>query len=412
MNLSEWEFQEEEVLVGRGRQCNLMLEDSTKVVSNCHALIKQENNQYYLIDKGSMNGTLLDGKRLEPEQSCLLASGSLIGIAQKGADCAYTLRFEVHGPRKPDPVSGDDQPTVALKPQLPSLDEIVDQIREEYWKWETLTAETRQEKLCHWIREIIKNLDDDKSEEVLNFIEMSFPHFDGPNVETLAPKKELNVEGEMRAFGSKRDVSVLKKTRKFLESLVGCPLSVLDRQQVEDLDERLAQSYKLFLEFIMTAVNARREFEQEMGWQVTAIFSKEHNSMKWMMSPEELGASVFEIDKGEKTATQTLALLKELLDDVTQHQQSVVEGLRECVKGVLMELKPEKIMELVDDRTVVHALAVWPWMHHRFWGATCWKVYQEHYESLLKEERDLEKVIRHYFEKGYLGAYSQSSRES
>jgi hypothetical protein len=63
-------------LVGRGVECALRL--SGTYVSSQHALIRWQGSAWELIDRGSRNGTRLDGAAVEPGRPYTLARGSSI----------------------------------------------------------------------------------------------------------------------------------------------------------------------------------------------------------------------------------------------------------------------------------------------------------------------------------------------
>jgi hypothetical protein len=67
-----------EHLVGRGGQCNLRL--SAQYVSTQHALIRWNGEGWELVDRGSRNGTFLDGVRLDRGTSHSLSAGSVIAF--------------------------------------------------------------------------------------------------------------------------------------------------------------------------------------------------------------------------------------------------------------------------------------------------------------------------------------------
>ena len=54
------------VVLGRSRECELRVPDLN--VSRRHAEIRREDGAYWIVDLGSMNGTLVNGKRVEKEQ--------------------------------------------------------------------------------------------------------------------------------------------------------------------------------------------------------------------------------------------------------------------------------------------------------------------------------------------------------
>ena len=67
-----------EHLVGRSPQCTLQL--SPSYVSAQHALIRWNGNSWRLLDRGSRNGTHLNGKLVEPGRDVQLEQGAVIAF--------------------------------------------------------------------------------------------------------------------------------------------------------------------------------------------------------------------------------------------------------------------------------------------------------------------------------------------
>ena len=63
--------------------------DEKKIVSRRHAMIQVQNNEFYLHDLNSHNGTFLNGERIAPNRPCELKSGDLIEFGSGGVK----LRF-------------------------------------------------------------------------------------------------------------------------------------------------------------------------------------------------------------------------------------------------------------------------------------------------------------------------------
>lgn len=57
--------------------------DNNPTVSRSHADILRKKDGYYAKDKGSLNHTFVDGKKLEPETSVKLRSGSLLQLSDE-----------------------------------------------------------------------------------------------------------------------------------------------------------------------------------------------------------------------------------------------------------------------------------------------------------------------------------------
>ncbi len=56
----------ERVVLGRSRECELRVPDLN--VSRRHAEIRREDGSYWIVDLGSMNGTIVNGKRVDRKQ--------------------------------------------------------------------------------------------------------------------------------------------------------------------------------------------------------------------------------------------------------------------------------------------------------------------------------------------------------
>ena len=52
------------------------------VISRRHAKIWRENDEYFLVDTGSLNGTTVEGRRLMPQECRRISQGDVIGFAE------------------------------------------------------------------------------------------------------------------------------------------------------------------------------------------------------------------------------------------------------------------------------------------------------------------------------------------
>lgn len=77
----EYDFQNTRVVVGRSLECDFQIDD--KVISRTHAVLFEEEGQWYLRDEKSTNGTWLNGKRLQAEEAYLLHENDEMLFAQR-----------------------------------------------------------------------------------------------------------------------------------------------------------------------------------------------------------------------------------------------------------------------------------------------------------------------------------------
>lgn len=75
---SRWELRKPEMIIGRGDECDIVVDD--RQVSRHHAKILQIGGRSQLVDLQSKNGTYLNGELLEGG-SVFLSDGDQIGIA-------------------------------------------------------------------------------------------------------------------------------------------------------------------------------------------------------------------------------------------------------------------------------------------------------------------------------------------
>jgi predicted component of type VI protein secretion system len=80
-------------VLGRDSRCDVVLAEEG--VSRRHAQISARRGRYFLRDLGSLNGTYLDGERIEDEAE--LSSGAHVRVGR------MVLRFEVSSGAEPTP---------------------------------------------------------------------------------------------------------------------------------------------------------------------------------------------------------------------------------------------------------------------------------------------------------------------
>jgi ferredoxin-NADP reductase len=97
------------MMIGRDACAEIQLEDTT--LSRVHAMIRTENHRWFLVDLHSLNGTLLNGRKITPMQPTTVVSGDTVKLGE------YTLKFQLESP--PDGTAATPPQAAAPEKELP-----------------------------------------------------------------------------------------------------------------------------------------------------------------------------------------------------------------------------------------------------------------------------------------------------
>ena len=61
---------------------DLVVPDPDSMISRFHCEVRKVRGRYYLVDRDSLNGTVLDGRRVQADRLTPLRDGSRINLAQ------------------------------------------------------------------------------------------------------------------------------------------------------------------------------------------------------------------------------------------------------------------------------------------------------------------------------------------
>lgn len=96
--------QTEKFLIGRSDSCQLR--PKSESVSRRHCALIQKDGRLLLIDLKSRNGTLVNGKAVQPDRAKILKSGDRIQVGQ--LEFELVMEMELGGARKPEVRSVED----------------------------------------------------------------------------------------------------------------------------------------------------------------------------------------------------------------------------------------------------------------------------------------------------------------
>ncbi|MGD9853119.1 MAG: type VI secretion system-associated FHA domain protein [Nitrospirales bacterium] len=380
----EWE---EEVIIGRGEASGLRLPDQRKVISSRHAKISRQGNDYVLVDIGSINGTFLNGTRIQVGAPLPLAAHDQIGIG------TYVLEFV---PVEASPWSGeeDSDATLCVMPPQESLDAIVDRLKMRYAELISGPAneDEREAELVKFLEEATSGLGKEKSKELLAKVERAFLPGDEPSEK---PQEEESIASPV----------VLDRP----VDLKPGPSPAISQQTFacSNLSEREEEVLTVLLNFVLDSLKGRRKFQKELEVEVTRIFGKERNPIKWAETSQEIRTYLFESAESNTQFPQIIKELQQVLEDLSLHPVGLMAGFRECVRFLLKQLDPSTLeMESKNKRKAVGSRL----LPMRLLGShPTWEYFKEKHRQLREEEiKTFHRLLGPEFAKGYLRAYQQT----
>lgn len=107
------------MIIGRAAGADIQLEDTA--LSRIHAMFQKDAGRWFLVDLNSLNGTLLNGRKIAPMQPTAVNSGDIAELGE------YILRFQIESqPVAPDQtrprfVTPDIEPPPSASPLLENL---------------------------------------------------------------------------------------------------------------------------------------------------------------------------------------------------------------------------------------------------------------------------------------------------
>ena len=107
-----------DMMIGRAAGADLQLEDPT--LSRIHAMLQKDAGRWFLVDLNSLNGTVLNGRKITAMQPTRIVSGDTAGFGK------YKLGFHIvsqpeSAAAAPPPVMPDVEPPPATSPLLEHL---------------------------------------------------------------------------------------------------------------------------------------------------------------------------------------------------------------------------------------------------------------------------------------------------
>lgn len=365
---------------GRAAEHNrLHLPDDKKMVSSKHGRIELRDGGCYVVDLGSLNGTTADGVTVDGEKGALLADGSSVGVG------SFVLRVFL------SPGSGS-QPARGKEPHYDSTLFSFDPEQIADSAWEALTSRLLQERrlpagerkalLLGELRRHVQRLPPAQARAVLKRV--------------LA--KAGAAEPAAAAGGAEELLQACCSELQRLAQALVAGQKLKGGKDVARFGQLVQGFFELTLRWLVQCMQARAEFENQFGAEVTMVFQRSSNPLKGLQ-PADLGKSLLDWS-GNRDAQAVKSQLEGIYRDLTQHQLGLLVGVKEAIAAVMERLSPEAIETLAEKDA--------GWLTSK--GAKAWDVYRQIYREFLEEKSKLfHEVISPAIRKGYLGSHDPAA---
>ena len=377
-------FDQEAVTIGRSAKNDVSLQDPRRMVSSRHAEIRCRPPHCLVRDVGSKNGTVLNEERLAPGKDYPLRQGDRISIGD------FMIDFDVLPATPPVSVNVEPAGSYSTGDEPERVADVVYRLTRRYAELSQEAPAIRQQALAHVMQEALHGLDAQAAERVLRGIEARF-HMSGSPQPPVPSPIERPLDGAPSRssddFFTVHD-ACFALVRKYCKDLAP-PLS---DQYVQQFMERLDRILAVTIRSLAQAMEGRRQLTREFELNVTKLLARAPNRIKMAEGEQEIGAYLMD---PRRSSTETAVNdLEAVFQDLALHQMGLVAGLRACLRGILLELDPDKI-----EKAVKEERGKLPWGL----GAEAWTLFKEKHRELSEEEVTLfERILAPHFADGYL----------
>lgn len=387
--LSEREYAQERITIGRGSANDVVLKDPARVVSTKHAEIRASKNGWLVFDVGSTNGTSVNGQRILPKEEHVLHHGDRITVGP------FQLVFEC---------SGTDQATAA--PSAPR--DVVSQ--------HNALGDDDPERILYLLRRAYAETASTSSTELDAALAEMLRSALGSGDAQKARATVRNVKSAVQSSLQRRDAASAAAETPSIQRSASSPPSVPEtpprRSAVipDDVDKQVGLILRTVFGGLADAVRGRREFQKEFEVEATRILGGPRNPIKYAESADEIGAMLLHPESVGLTGEQVAAGLGDVFQDLTLHQLGLLAGFRECIRGLLKELDPEVIGKPQKGESPKKRIGLLSGGDVRA-DAAAWQRYVEKHRELTEEEvKVFERILAPQFAKGYLSVHKSRRR--
>jgi len=399
----EHTFDHSRITIGRGEGNTCVLKDPTRMISTRHAEISGKQGVWSLCDVGSTNGTMLNGARITPKQEHVLHDGDRIAVGQ------YHLSFRCAAASatsqvQPTPVARGCSPTEGSAYDSERLCYLLQRAYGEYDQSSGTDVEYHLDAVLH---HAISGYDGSRARTALQSLRavLGRPTNQSDDMPRRPPAQHIPVEHPRQPSLDRQLLSVDAAKR------VGEQLALSGRRlNPEQLAAQVTSVLQVVCVGLADAVRGRRTFQKEFEVEATRILARTPNPLNAAENAEEVAAILLDPSSRGLSNRQAMASLTDVFQDLTLHQLGLMAGFRECIRGLLKELDPERLEQGAENRSKEKRIGLLGGGEVRT-DAAAWRRYKDKHRQLSEEEvKVFERILAPHFSKGYLSVHTRRPR--
>ena len=316
---SKRSYPDEQISIGRHKSNLLVLQDTE--VSGRHALIEKTLDGWVVIDRGSTNGTLINGEKIAPDVPFALRSDTRIGIGPY----QITGEFDVAG-------IGDTmiRDPAADRAGPPPVEQVAEELEALFASRLRAPSSERTNELRAALRERNAALGDATMAQVLEALVQRF----------CSP-----------ATGEQADAGVgqafypagFKVLSTLSRSILGRDDQFAVVEEVDRFGELLGAFVQATCAWIVRCIQVRNDLKETFGADATRYLSGKRNPVELVTKAGDVAMTLLDWTDQNRQAKSTKDQLDALFKAFVAQQGGLLEGARGVADEVLRHLSPEHI---------------------------------------------------------------------
>ncbi len=404
--VEEFTFEQERISMGRDKENDLHIPDTSRVVSKKHAEITQLEQGFEIVDLGSKNFTYLNSTRLESGRTYLLSDGDMIKLGE------YEVEFQIVKLEEPEP-------EIDETPEIPDYDRTVfessfvnpfteeaERFSEAFTSLCETFAEEAPNRRIDALKDAFGDLQVEGNDEIKKLIIEVFVGEGDP--EATDPKVHAHSnEGQNGEQFAPASSEVPSQDPVPLEkALTPVKTSVAKIEHSDHLDQVLNVTFNVLSMLVSIPWEFRHEFVGH------TIAQTPESEVLFEGNGERLKNYLLDTDVDDEELSRRLALIEEGGDEVILHQLAMLDGYKAVVQQgmhmLLREIDPVVAAEGLSQKGGLYRLSPNLTRMVASWGL------QDKFKELRAEDWSIteRRAYRPSFIRAYLSRMSAGPKKS